>query len=110
MVAANEATLAVIENDERVLVCAFENSTVDQTIRNIVRLLHSRYGWSQDVIARSVKRTGFIAKVATDLHPYTTRNGDEIATARIVGTTLHSSYVTTGRMILQEESFESHHG
>jgi hypothetical protein len=59
-----EAARAVIENDERVLVCAFENSIVDQTIRNIARLLQSRYGWSDDVIARSVKRTGFIARAA----------------------------------------------
>lgn len=88
------------------LVCAFENSTVDQTIRNIARLLQSRYGWSQDVIARSVKRTGFIARAAPDLYFYSTRNRDEIATARIIGTTLHSSYVTTGRMVLQEESFD----
>jgi superfamily I DNA and/or RNA helicase len=88
------------------LVCAFENSTVDQTIRNIVRLLQSRYGWRQDVITRSVKRTGFIAKAAPSLYPYTTRNRHELAIARIVGTTLHSSYVTTGPMLLQEESFD----
>ena len=88
------------------LVCAFENSTVDQTIRNIVGLLQSRYGWSNDIIVRAVKRTGSIARAAADLYPYTTRNRGEIANARIVGTTLHSSYVTTGRMILQEESFD----
>jgi superfamily I DNA and/or RNA helicase len=88
------------------LVCAFENSTVDQTIQNIIRLLQSRYGWRQDVIARSVKRTGFIAKAALNLHPFITRNRHELAIARIVGTTLHSSYVTTGRMLLQEESFD----
>lgn len=41
-------------------ICAFENSTVDQTMCNIARLLQSRYGWNQDVIDRSVKRTGFI--------------------------------------------------
>jgi superfamily I DNA and/or RNA helicase len=105
-VAAHEATRAVIENDERVLVCAFENSTVDQTVRNIVRLLQRRYGWRQDVVTRSVKRTGFIAKAAPDLHLHTTRARDELAIARIVGTTLHSSYVTTGRMLLQEESFD----
>jgi superfamily I DNA and/or RNA helicase len=88
------------------LVCAFENSTVDQTVRNIVRLLQIRYGWRQDVITKSVKRTGFIAKAAPNLHPYTTRNRHELAIARIVGTTLHSSYATTGRMLLQEESFD----
>jgi AAA domain len=104
--AANEAVRAVTENDERVLVCAYENSTVDQTIRNIAALLQSRYGWSQDVVARSVRRTGFIARAAPDLYPYCTRNRHELAVARIVGTTLHSSYVTTGRMILQEESFD----
>lgn len=105
-VAANEVVRAVTENDERVLVCAYENSTVDQTIRNIAILLQSRYGWSQDIIARSVKRTGYIARAAPDLYPYCTRNRNELAIARIVGTTLHSSYVTTGRMILQEESFD----
>ena len=105
-VAAHEATRAVIENDERILVCAYENTTVDQTIRNIVRLLRSRYGWSQDVITRAVKRTGFIVRAASDLNPYSTRRRTDLANARIVGTTLHSSYVTTGRMILQEGSFD----
>ena len=104
--AAHEATRAVIENDERILVCAYENTTVDQTIRNIVRLLQSRYGWSQDVITRSVKRTGYIVRAASDLNPYSTRRRAELANARIIGTTLHSSYVTTGRMILQEGSFD----
>jgi ATP-dependent RNA/DNA helicase IGHMBP2 len=40
------------------------------------------------------------------LYLHTTRARDELAIARIVGTTLHSSYVTTGRMLLQEEGFD----
>jgi predicted ribonuclease YlaK len=55
-VAATEATCAVTELDQRKLVCAFQNSTVDQTLRYIVGMLKSRYGWSQDIVRRSVKR------------------------------------------------------
>ena len=105
-VGVEEAVESVIKNDERVLIRAYENSTVDQLIRNSTKLLQRRYGWSQDVIARSVRRTGFIARAAPDLYPYCTRNRHELSIARIVGTTLHSSYMTTGRMILQEESFD----
>jgi superfamily I DNA and/or RNA helicase len=57
------------------------------------------------VIARAVKRTGYIVRAASDLNQYSTRRA-ELANARIIGTTLNSSYVTTGRMILQEGSFD----
>ncbi len=43
-VLATEATRAVTELDQRILVCAYQNSTVDQTLRKIVQLLKSRYG------------------------------------------------------------------
>ena len=68
-------------------------------------MLKSRDGWSQDIVTRSVKRTGSIAKVADDILPYFSRNR-ELATARIVGTTLHSSYVPNGYRILQALSFD----
>jgi hypothetical protein len=105
-VAGTEATCAVTELDQRVMVCAFQNSTVDQTLRYIVGMLKSRYGWSEDVIRRSVKRTGHIAKVADDIRPHFSRNRTELGAARIVGTTLHSSYVPTGHRILQPSSFD----
>ncbi len=105
-VAGTEATCAVTELDQRVLVCAFQNSTVDQTLRYIIAMLRSRYGWSEDVIRRSVKRTGHIAKVADDIRPHFSKNHTELSTARIVGTTLHSSYVPTGHRILQPSSFD----
>jgi hypothetical protein len=35
-VAAYEAVQAILEYGEKVLVCAFENTTVDQTLRNII--------------------------------------------------------------------------
>ena len=105
-VAATEATRAVIELDQRILVCAFQNSTVDQTLRYIVEMLKSRYGWSQDIVRRSIKRIGSIAKVAGDLIPHFSTNRNELTTARIVGTTLHSSYVPTGHRVLQQLSFD----
>ncbi|MGB8936133.1 MAG: AAA domain-containing protein [Candidatus Nitrosopolaris sp.] len=105
-VAGTEATRAVTELDQRILVCAFQNSTVDQTLRYIVEMLKSRYGWSQDIVTRSVKRIGSIAKVADDILPYFSRNRTELATARVVGTTLHSSYVPNGYRILQALSFD----
>ena len=105
-VAATEATRAVTELDQRILVCAFQNSTVDQTLRYIVEMLKSRYGWSQDIVRRSIKRIGSIAKVSDDILPHFSRNRTELATARIVGTTLHSSYVPNGYRILQALSFD----
>ena len=105
-VAGTEATRAMTELDQRILVCAFQNSTVDQTLRYIVEMLKSRYGWSQDIVTRSVKRIGSIPKVADDILPYFSRNRTELATARIVGTTLHSSYVPNGYRILQALSFD----
>ena len=105
-VAATEATRAVTELDQRILVCAFQNSTVDQTLRYIVEMLKSRYGWSQDIVRRSIKRIGSIAKVAGDLIPHFSTNRNELTTARIVGTTLHSSYVPTGHRVLQQLSFD----
>jgi superfamily I DNA and/or RNA helicase len=105
-VAAAEATRAVTELDQRILVCAFQNSTVDQTLRYIVEVLKSRYGWSQDIVRTSIKRIGSIAKVAGDIIPHFSTNRIELTTARIVGTTLHSSYVPTGRRVLQQLSFD----
>jgi superfamily I DNA and/or RNA helicase len=105
-VAATEATCAVTELDQRILVCAFQNSTVDQTLRYIVGMLKSRYGWSQDIVRRSVKRIGSVAKVADDIIPHFSTNRTELTTARIVGTTLHSSYVPTGHRTLQPLSFD----
>jgi hypothetical protein len=105
-VAATEATRAVTELDQRILVCAFQNSTVDQTLRYLVEMLKSRYGWSQDIVRRSVKRTGSIAKIAGDIIPHFSTNRNELTTARIVGTTLHSSYVPTGHRVLQQLSFD----
>ena len=105
-VAATEATRAVTELDQRILVCAFQNSTVDQTLRYIVEMLKSRYGWSQDIVRRSVKRTGSIAKIAGDIITHFSTNRNELTTARIVGTTLHSSYVPTGHRVLQQLSFD----
>ena len=105
-VAATEATRAVTELDQRILVCAFQNSTVDQTLRYIVEMLRSRYGWSQDIVRRSVKRIGSIAKVADDIIPHFSTNRNELTTARLVGTTLHSSYVPTGHRILHASSFD----
>ncbi|MGC1932459.1 MAG: AAA domain-containing protein, partial [Candidatus Nitrosopolaris sp.] len=90
-VAATESTRAVTELDQRILVCAFQNSTVDQTLRYIVEMLRSRYGWSQDIVRRSVKRIGSISKVADDIIPHFSTNRNELTTARLVGTTLHSS-------------------
>jgi hypothetical protein len=69
-------------------------------------MLRSRYGWNQDIVTRSVKRIGSIAKVADDIIPYFSTNRNELTTARIVGTTLNSSYVPTGRRILQQLSFD----
>ena len=43
-VAACEAAQAILEYSEKVLVCAFENATVDKTLRNIIALLKSTYG------------------------------------------------------------------
>ena len=88
LLAATEATRAVTELDQRILVCAFQNSTVAQTLRYIVEMLRSRYGWSQGIVRRSVKRIGSIAKVADDIIPHFSRNRTELTTARIVGTTL----------------------
>jgi AAA domain-containing protein len=105
-VLAIEATRAVTELDQRILVCAYQNSTVDQTLRKIVQLLRSRYGWSDEIIRRSVKRIGSIAKVENDILPHFSRNRNELTTARIVGTTLHSSYVPNGNRILQPLSFD----
>jgi AAA domain len=105
-VAATEAIRAVTELDQRILVCAFQNSTVNQTLRYIIEMLRSRYGWSQDIVRRSVKRIGSIAKVDEDILPHFSRNRTELATARIVGTTLHSSYVPNGYRLLQALSFD----
>lgn len=47
-VPACEAVQAIIEYCERVLVCAFENATVDQTIRNIIFVLKTTYGCTKE--------------------------------------------------------------
>jgi hypothetical protein len=91
--AAYEAIQAILEYGEKVLVCAFENTTVDQTLRNIIALLKSTYGCSKETIERLVKRIGYRAKIASDIHPFC--NHDELARAKIVGTTLHSSSSTS---------------
>src|SRR5437870_4794899 len=105
-VAAYEICAAVMEHDERVLVTAFQNSTVDNTLRFVIQLLRNRYGLSEDIIKRSVKRTGNLSKVADDILPYFPNNFNELARARIVGTTLHSSYIDMGHRMLQPESFD----
>ena len=94
------------ELDQRVLVCAYQNSTVDQTLRYVVEMLRFRYGWSQDIIRRTAKRIGSFAKVADDIIPHYSTNRNELRNARLVGTTLHSSYVPTGHRILQASSFD----
>jgi superfamily I DNA and/or RNA helicase len=105
-VAAHEICAAVMEHDERVLVNAYQNSTVDNTMRFVIQLLKKRYGWSEDVIRRSVKRTGNLSKVANDIIPYFSNNFNELSRARIVGTTLHSSYIDIGHRMLQADSFD----
>src|SRR6476659_2634026 len=104
-IAAHEICAAVMEHDERVLVNAYQNSTVDNTMRFVIQLLKKRYGWSEDVIRRSVKRTGNLSKVANDIIPYFSNNFNELSRARIVGTTLHSSYIDIGHRMLQADSF-----
>ena len=96
------------------LVCAFENTTVDQTLRNIVMILKSTYGCNKEIVERLVKRIGYRAKIASDIHPFC--NHDELARAKIVGTTLHSSSSssssssialhTRSHRILQDGSFD----
>jgi superfamily I DNA and/or RNA helicase len=105
-VAATEVTRAMTELDQRILVCAYQNSTVDQTLRYVVEMLRSKYGWSQDIIRRTVKRIGSFAKVADDVIPHYSTNRNELRNARLVGTTLHSSYVPPGHRILQTSSFD----
>src|SRR5438034_7676007 len=68
-VAATEATRAVTELDQRILICAFQNSTVDQTLRYIIAMLRASYGWSEDIVRRSVKRIGRIARIDDDIMP-----------------------------------------
>jgi superfamily II DNA or RNA helicase len=78
-VLANEATRAVTE-----VVCAYRNSTVDQTLRKIVQLLKFRYGWNDEIVRRAVKRIGSIAKVKNDILPHFSRNRNELTTVRII--------------------------
>lgn len=69
-------------------------------------MLKIKYGWRDEIITRSVKRIGHIAKISDDIRPHFSRNHRELAVARIIGTTLHSSYVPTGHRTLQPSSFD----
>ena len=88
-VAAYEAIKAILEYGEKVLVCAFENTTVDQTLRNIIAILKSTYGCNKETTKTLVKRIGYRPRIANDIQPFCNHN--ELARASIVGTTLHSS-------------------
>jgi superfamily I DNA and/or RNA helicase len=71
-----------------------------------IKILKSQYGWKDDVIMNLVKRTGSGTKIASEIVPLYTNQREELALARIVGVTLHSSYVATGHMTLQPSSFD----
>jgi superfamily I DNA and/or RNA helicase len=90
-VAAIEAANALMERDQRILICAYQNSTVDNTLRCIVKQL--KYcGWNDESIRRTISRTGNLSRIADDIKPYFSRNSNDLAQAKIVGTTLHSSF------------------
>ena len=105
-VAAYEIAAAVMQLDQRVLVCAYQNSTVDNTLRYTIRILRNEYGFTDDNIRASLKRTGNLSKVSSDIKEYFSVNFRELSVARIVGTTLYSSYVDTGHRMLQPQSFD----
>ncbi len=92
--------------NERVLITAYQNSTVDMTLRYIIQLLKIRFGMKDNDIIKKVKRTGTLSKVAQEILPYYTINHHDLSEARIVGVTLHSSYVPTGHQILDPNSFD----
>jgi DNA polymerase III delta prime subunit len=104
--ASHEAVVATTQLGERVLVTAFQNSTVDLTLRYILSLLNSRFHFHKDQLLRMVCRTGTLGKVAADIQPYHTNNHHRLDQAQIVGVTLHSSYVKTGHRVLDPKSFD----
>ncbi len=103
-VAAIEATKALIEYHQRILICAYQNSTVDNTLRFIIKQL-VEHGWDPKMIEQTIKRTGNISRISDDIRPYFSRNSSELATAKIVGTTLHSSFSPLPRRLLQPDTF-----
>lgn len=104
-VAAIEATKALIEYNQRILICAYQNSTVDNTLRFIINHLIFN-GWDHNTIRRTIKRTGNISRIGVDINPYFSRNSGELAQAKIVGTTLHSSFSPLPRRLLQPDTFD----
>ena len=104
-VAAIEAANALIELDQRILICAYQNSTVDNTLRCIIKQLRY-YGWNDESIRRIISRTGNLSRIADDIKPYFSRNSNDLAMAKIVGTTLHSSFSPLPRRLLQPGSFD----
>jgi superfamily I DNA and/or RNA helicase len=104
-VAAIEATKALIEYNQRILICAYQNSTVDNTLRFIIKQLIFN-GWDPNAIQKTIKRTGNISRISDDMNPYFSRNSGELALAKIVGTTLHSSFSPLPRRLLQPDTFD----
>ncbi len=104
-VAAIEAANALIERDQRILICAYQNSTVDNTLRCIIKQL--KYcGWNDESIRKTISRTGNLSRIADDIKPYFSRNSNDLVQAKIVGTTLHSSFSPLPRRLLQPGSFD----
>jgi len=99
---AQEISEAVTARGERVLMCAGQNATVDQTLLIVEAILKER-GLPYNVI----KRTGNISKSSEDIvGRFATHKRDELSRARVVFTTFHSSYVATGEPVLSRGDFD----
>jgi superfamily I DNA and/or RNA helicase len=99
---AAEIADAVSGRGERVLMCAGQNATVDQTLLTVNTLLSER-GFERDVI----KRTGNLSKSDDYLvRHFATQRREEIMKAKVVFTTFHSSFVATGDPILNPNDFD----
>lgn len=99
---AQEVADAVTLRGERVLMCAGQNATVDQTMLVAEEILRSR-GMPYSIM----KRTGNVSKSSEDVvRRFASHNRDELAQARVVFVTFHSSYVATGEPLLFRGDFD----
>ena len=80
-----EAANALIELNQRILICPIGTFTVDNTLRCIIKQLRD-FGWNEASIRRTISRTGNLSRIADDIKPYFSRNSNDLALAKIVGT------------------------
>src|SRR5215203_3048187 len=104
-VASYESCIAAYDSGERVLITALQNAAVDQILEKIIDIAR-KAGKPNERILRDIKRTGNLSDVNPLLTGHCCISPNELSSAVIVGTTLYSAFVPTGRRVLQQGSFD----